>query len=196
MPCLFGTVSCNDCVEHVYGHSILDNTDIYLFYPSKKRQILCHRANNQIKIDLISTKSPRETSLDPVLMFTLRVGEVGVDDVWHVAGMCGTGSKDLRLDDVFVADAWVNSQSECFGPAPVGVRHNPDGYLFGVELISYLDSLHIGPVLDCAEGSFDECVAALRNRAGTKEGAAAKTHPILLERVAESAAQLSCARHL
>lgn len=36
IPCLFGTVSCNDCVEHVYGHSILDNTDIYLFYPFTK----------------------------------------------------------------------------------------------------------------------------------------------------------------
>lgn len=145
---------------------------------------------------IVSAKDPRDTSLTPVLLFTLRIGEVQIEDVWHVSGMCGTGSKDLRLDDVFVADAWVTSQTECYGAAPAGARHNPDGYLFDVEFIPYLGSLHIGPVLGCAEGAFDECVAALRKREGTKEGAATKTRPILLERLAESAAQLSCARHL
>ncbi|WP_339538926.1 acyl-CoA dehydrogenase family protein [Pseudomonas sp. RA_15y_Pfl2_54] len=145
---------------------------------------------------IVSAKSLRDTSLNPVLLFTLRIGEVQIEDVWHVTGMCGTGSKDLRLDDVFVADAWVTPQSECFGAAPAGARRNPDGYLFDVEVIPYLGSLHIGPVLGCAEGAFDECVAALRNREGSKDGAAAKARPTLLERVAESAAQLSCARHL
>ncbi|WP_242487861.1 hypothetical protein [Pseudomonas sp. TH31] len=129
-------------------------------------------------------------------MFTLSIDEVRIEDAWHVTVMYGTGSKDLRLDDVFVSDTWVVSQSECFGPAPAGTRHNPDGYLSDVAFIPYLGSLHIGPVLGCAEGACDECVAALRNRLATEEGAVAKTRPLQLERLAESAAQLSCARHL
>lgn len=142
---------------------------------------------------IVSGKDPRDGQ---TLLLTLRADQVQVEDVWDVSGMCGTGSKDLRLDDVFVSDAWVVSQSECFGPAPAGARHNPDGYLFDVEFIPYLGSLHIGPVLGCAEGAYDDCIAALRNREVSKAGAASRTRPILLERIAESAAQLSCARHL
>lgn len=139
---------------------------------------------------IVSGKDPRDASFGQTLMFMLRRDQVRVEDAWHVAGMCGTGSKDLRLTDVFVSDAWVVSQSECFGPAPAGARHNPDGYLFDVEFIPYLGSLHIGPVLGCAEGAYDDCITVLRNRD------AAKARPLLLERLAESAAQLSCARHL
>ncbi|KIH83119.1 hypothetical protein UCMB321_3069 [Pseudomonas batumici] len=145
---------------------------------------------------VLSGKDPRDASLGQTLLFTLRRERVQVEDVWHVAGMCGTGSKDLRLDNVFVSDAWVVLQSECFGSAPVGAGHNPGGYLFDVEFIPYLGSLHIGPVLGCAEGAYDDCVAALRNREVTKENAASKTRPIRLEQLAECAAQLSCARHL
>lgn len=145
---------------------------------------------------IVSGKDPRGASFGQTLLFTLRTDQVQIEDVWHVAGMCGTGSKDLRLDDVFVPDAWVVSQSECFGPAPAGARHNPDGYLFDVEFIPYLGSLHIGPVLGCAEGAYDDCIAALRKHEPTKEGGALKARPIWLERLAESAAELSCARHL
>lgn len=70
MPCLFGTVSCNDCVEHVYGHSALDEADIYLLYPPEKQQILCHRANNQIKIDFINyPKIPKHATDGFLLTF-------------------------------------------------------------------------------------------------------------------------------
>lgn len=140
--------------------------------------------------------NPPDVSPGHPLLITLKADQVQIEDAWHVAGMCGTGSKDLRLDDVFVPDDWVVSQSECFGPAPVGARHNPDGYLFDVEFIPYLGSLHIGPVLGCAEGAYDDCIAALRKHEPMKEGGALKARPILLERLAESAAELSCARHL
>jgi len=145
---------------------------------------------------IVSGKDPRDATIGQTLLFTLRADQVRIEDAWHVTGMCGTGSKDLRLDDVFVPDAWVVPQSECFGPAPAGARHNPDGYLFNVEFIPYLGSLHIGPVLGCAEGAYDDCIATLRSRGISKADAISKTRPILLERLAESAAQLNCARHL
>lgn len=141
---------------------------------------------------ILSAKDPRDPSRNAVLMFTLRAAEVQIEDGWHVTGMCGTGSKDLRLDEVFVAHAWVTSQAECYGAAPAGARHNPDGYLYAVEFIPYLGSLHIGPILGCAEGAFDECVTVLRQRSRT----AAHLRPLMAERLAESAAQLNGAAHL
>jgi 3-hydroxy-9,10-secoandrosta-1,3,5(10)-triene-9,17-dione monooxygenase len=195
------------CQEHVFA----DGPGQIIATASVSKDVSIHKVDGGFRVSgtwrfssgvdhagwvIVSAKDPREASLDPVLMFTLRIDAVRIEDAWHVTGMCGTGSKDLRLDNVFVSDAWVVSQSECFGPAPAGTRHNPDGYLFDVAFIPYLGSLHIGPVLGCAEGAYDECLAALRNRLATEEGAVTKTRPLQLERLAESAAQLSCARHL
>ncbi len=54
--------------------------------------------------------------------FTLTpVREVAIEDTWNVAGLRGSGSNDVVLADVFVADAWAG----VFGPGDPAVPRTP-----------------------------------------------------------------------
>ena len=54
--------------------------------------------------------------------FTLvPVGEVTVEDTWHVSGLRGTGSNDVVLTDVFVPDDWAG----VFGPLDQPLPRTP-----------------------------------------------------------------------
>jgi alkylation response protein AidB-like acyl-CoA dehydrogenase len=63
--------------------------------------------------------APRRTQR---VCFTLTpVSEVVIEDTWHTAGLRGTGSNDVVLSDVFVADAWAG----VFGPHDLPVPRTP-----------------------------------------------------------------------
>lgn len=51
---------------------------------------------------LVGAPSDPELGLASVRFFALPRDQVKIDDTWHVDGMCGTGSNDLLIEDVFV----------------------------------------------------------------------------------------------
>ncbi|MET0404133.1 MAG: acyl-CoA dehydrogenase family protein [Cystobacter sp.] len=129
-------------------------------------------------------------------LLTVRSEQVHVEDTWHVVGMRGTGSKDIRFDNLFVPDAWGVAFAECFDARPEGARVNPDSYLFEVPFIPYATSAIIGPLLGCAEGAYQEHVAALRKRFDPSAASPVAPWSTAQERLAESGAELTCARLL
>jgi len=132
---------------------------------------------------------------DPnVFRATVPRDSVEVDDTWHVAGMRGTGSKDLRFENVFVADEWVVTSPECFGMHPPGAEVNPEAYLFDVPFMPYFTNWMIGPLLGCAEGAFDAYVAATKKKVGAMTKITVADQPTVQERLSESSAELDCAR--
>lgn len=132
---------------------------------------------------------------DPnVFRATVPRDAVEVDDTWHVAGMRGTGSKDLRFENVFVADEWVVTSPECFGMRPPGAEVNPEAYLFDVPFMPYFTNWMIGPLLGCAEGAFDAYVAATKKKVGAMTKITVADQPTVQERLSESSAELDCAR--
>ncbi|WP_033440588.1 acyl-CoA dehydrogenase family protein [Saccharothrix sp. NRRL B-16314] len=110
------------------------------------------------------------------LLVPLPVEQVRIEDGWHVTGMAATGSKTFAVDDVLVPRSRVDVLAECFS-----ARWSPDtaptDYLGQVPFLPYATSTVIGPLLGCAEGAFE----AVRTPS---------------DGVAESAAELACARHL
>ncbi|WP_225410186.1 acyl-CoA dehydrogenase family protein [Stigmatella hybrida] len=134
--------------------------------------------------------APPEPNL---FLLAVRPSQVRIEDTWHVTGMRGTGSKDVVFDHLFVPDGWGVALPECFGARPEGAEVHPGSYLFEVPFIPYATSSIIGPILGCAEGAYQEYVTALRQRSG----AGASVPPgTVQERLAESAAELTCARLL
>lgn len=134
---------------------------------------------------------------DPnVFRVTVPRDAVEVDDTWHVAGMRGTGSKDIRFENVLVPDEWVVTSPQCFGMNPPGAEINPEAYLFDVPFMPYFTNWMIGPVLGCAEGAFNEYVAATKKKVGAMSKMTVADQPMVQERLAESAAELDCARML
>ena len=118
---------------------------------------------------------------------------VEVEDTWHVAGMRATGSKDLRFEDVFVADDWVVTSAENFGMHPPGADLSPSAYIFDVPFMPYFTNWMIGPVLGCAEGAYEEYVTATIARIGSMTGAKVAEQSTVQERLAESASEINCA---
>jgi len=118
---------------------------------------------------------------------------VEVDDTWHVAGMRATGSKDLRFEDVFVADDWVVTSTENFGMHPPGADRSPSAYLFDVPFMPYFTNWMIGPVLGCAEGAYEEYITATKARIASMSGAKVAEQSTVQERLAESASEINCA---
>ena len=117
-----------------------------------------------------------------------------VDDTWHVAGMRGTGSKDIRFEDHFVEDDWVVTSQSSFGLHPPGAELAPDAYLFDVPFMPYFTNWMIGPVLGCAEGAFNEYLAATKKRIGAMTGVTVAEQQTVQVRLAESSSELDCAR--
>jgi alkylation response protein AidB-like acyl-CoA dehydrogenase len=79
------------------------------------------------------------------------VDEVEILDTWHVSGLKGTASHDVRVEDLFVADAWTGNVLQ---PPPV-VRHpldavHPLGRL-GLELAAV--------AVGIAQGALDDLLA-------------------------------------
>ena len=61
--------------------------------------------------------------------FAVPIGDVQVDDIWHIDGMCGTGSNDVVVDDVFVpADRVVSMQGLSSGRGPGADIHTAPLY--------------------------------------------------------------------
>ena len=121
---------------------------------------------------------------------------VHVDDTWQVAGMRGTGSKDIRFENHFVEDGWVVTSKESFGPNPPGAALAPDAYLFDIPFMPYFTNWMIGPVLGCAEGAFNDYLAATKKRIGAMTGVTVAEQQTVQVRLAESASELDCANLL
>ena len=108
--------------------------------------------------------------------------------------MRGTGSKDIRFEDHFVEDDWVVTSQSSFGLHPPGAELAPDAYLFDVPFMPYFTNWMIGPVLGCAEGAFNEYLAATKKRIGAMTGVTVAEQQTVQVRLAESSSELDCAR--
>jgi indole-3-acetate monooxygenase len=66
--------------------------------------------------------NPSGSGRAEVLFGVVPAGQVEIVDTWHVSGLKGTASNDLRATDLFVPTEWTGSY---FAPAPV-IRHPLD----------------------------------------------------------------------
>ena len=85
------------------------------------------------------------------MMFLLPRDEVETIDTWHISGMCGTGSLDFAIDDVFVPGDRVVSFSD-FLDGSLGLGDRFDAPLYSVPLV---------PILGFAAGL--PCLGAARH---------------------------------
>jgi alkylation response protein AidB-like acyl-CoA dehydrogenase len=54
----------------------------------------------------------------PVCFTLVRASDTAIEDTWHVAGLRGTGSNDVVLDDVFVPERWAGVAAPFQLPLP------------------------------------------------------------------------------
>ncbi len=81
-------------------------------------------------------------------------------DTWHVSGMCGTGSWDIRIDDVFVPESRSVPMRELVNATATARRH--PGALFRTPLAPILGLTAGAPLLGAAQMALAEYVAQTR----------------------------------
>jgi alkylation response protein AidB-like acyl-CoA dehydrogenase len=118
--------------------------------------------------------------------------DYAIVDTWFVSGMCGTGSKDIVIDDAFVP------AHRTLDPARAGVEdftawdlHRQPTYRVPLTAISGWDLA--APVIGIAQAAIDEFGARFRGAAG--QGRAGDPAALQL-RLAESSVEVDSARAL
>jgi len=116
-------------------------------------------------------------------------GGIEIVDTWHVSGLSGTGSHDLRATDLFVPEEWTGSILE-----PPAIIHHPLDRLRPLGRLG----VQLGAVaLGTARGALDDLVEIGRTKrpAGGLAGRLAES-PVFQRRLGELDLELRIARTL
>jgi 3-hydroxy-9,10-secoandrosta-1,3,5(10)-triene-9,17-dione monooxygenase len=71
----------------------------------------------------VEVEDDKHNLLDLVTAFA-PMSELGIEDTWHVAGMCGTGSNTLVAKDVFIPDQRILSFNRILKGERLSQRHS------------------------------------------------------------------------
>lgn len=123
------------------------------------------------------------SSMFPALA-ALPIADVTVADVWHTAGMRGTGSNDVIVDDVFVPAHRIVSVPKVYaGDSPGAAVHASDTYRW--PIVSALALTACMPVLGTAERVVELFGQRLEGRILAYGGGAQKDQPAAKMRLSE-----------
>lgn len=131
---------------------------------------------------------PRQTpsGLPESLSLMVPADAATIVDTWSVVGMCGTGSHDFVVDDVFVPTAHTLSLST--PPKEVGTLYHPRLFLTSVWTSTVANALGI------ARGAIDAFVELASHRHSTTSTTLLRERPYVQSRVAEAEAIVCAAR--
>lgn len=118
-----------------------------------------------------------------------------VIDNWHVAGLAATGSRDVRLDGVFVPAHRAVPMLELKEGGGPGLAVNP-APLYRLPLIAVNPYAILAPLLGIAEGALEQTLAGAKARRLVTTGAAAADQQVVQLRIAEAASEIDAARAL
>ncbi len=96
--------------------------------------------------------------------FLLLPDQYRIDDNWHVAGLKGTGSKDIVVDDAFVPDYRTQSHLDYAFDAPLPGRERNDGPLYRLPWSVVFNMALAASILGSARGFIDTWVDQTKDR--------------------------------
>jgi len=138
-----------------------------------------------------------ERAGDPpvMIMFMMPKTDYELIDNWHVIGLRGTGSIDVKLDNHFVpAHRALTVDETKMGQAPGAIFH--DSPLYRIPTYAAFGYVQGGAAIGCAQGMYDAYVTETKARAAKSTGRSLAEHAPLQLRVAEAGACIDAARLL
>jgi 3-hydroxy-9,10-secoandrosta-1,3,5(10)-triene-9,17-dione monooxygenase len=140
---------------------------------------------------LVGAKLPNSKAAFNDLWIVLKKGDFKIIDTWFSEGLKGTGSKDIKVEDVFIPNHRTLEMDRMSSNPPGAKIH--DYYLYNVEFHSYFITLLAGPILGAAHGVYKEYVKQTMGRVGTMMGESIVNQTAVQVHVAESLAELETA---
>ena len=125
----------------------------------------------------------------------LPASDIGVDDVWHTAGMRGTGSNDVVITDTFVPAHRLIRVADIYGgTAPGAALHDAPTYRW--PMVPALALVASMPALGAAEAVVDLFAARLTERVLAYSGVTQKNQPAAQIRLGDARVRLAALRAL
>lgn len=125
--------------------------------------------------------------------FLLPRSDYAIDDTWFVAGLSGTGSKDIVVDGAFVPEHRTHSFVDAYNLDSPGQATNsgplyrlPFGcvFVFGIS----------APAIGAAQGAFDAYRTSMREKRMAGGAVKLADDPFAQRRLSEAAGEISAAR--
>src|SRR6201996_9186374 len=125
----------------------------------------------------------------------LPAADIRVEDVWHTAGMCATGSNDVVVDDVWVPGHRLVAVADIYsGTAPGAALH--DDAVYRWPMVPALALTAAMPALGSAELVADLFAQRLSDRVLAYSGVAQKDQPTAQVRLGGARVRLRALREL
>lgn len=116
-------------------------------------------------------------------------------DTWHVSGLVGTGSRDVKCEGVFVPEHMTLLPQQARGGPTPGSAHVPE-LLYQLPVLGLFPHILVGPMIGIAQGAYDDYVGEIRERVSTYNSSKLAGHTQIQMKVAEAATLIQAARLL
>jgi len=117
-----------------------------------------------------------------------------IDDNWHVIGLCGTGSKDIVVEDAFVPEYRTHSYLDAFYLRNPGAAVN-DAPLYRLPFGVVFPYALVAPAVGVALGALHAFRDHTRARVSPRDKSMVAEDPFVQFRLADAAADVDAARH-
>ena len=115
-----------------------------------------------------------------------------IDDNWHVMGLCGTGSKDIVVENAFVPEYRTYSYLDAFYLRHPGAAVN-DGPLFRLPFGIVFPYALVAPAIGAALGALQLFREQYAHTRAARDGARVIEDPFVQFRLAEAASEVDAA---
>src|ERR1700724_2495484 len=126
-------------------------------------------------------------------IFLLSKSDYIIKDTWNSAGLRGTGSNDVEVDDAFVAEPMTVAVNDLAGGPTPGSAVNP-GPLYALPVFSLFPYVLSGVALGNAQACLDDYIGVARHRASTYNRTKLGDLQSTQIKIAEASAKIDAAR--
>jgi len=137
--------------------------------------------------------APGDSPLPDMRTYLLPRRDYAIDDNWRVAGLSGTGSKDIVVEGAFVPEHRTHRFVDGFSLSSPGQAVNP-GPLYRLSFGCVFGCAIAVPAIGAARGALDLFRAQTRERLSGLDGAKVADDPAVQARIADAASEVDAAR--
>jgi 3-hydroxy-9,10-secoandrosta-1,3,5(10)-triene-9,17-dione monooxygenase len=126
-------------------------------------------------------------------VFLLNKSDYTIKDTWNAAGLRGTGSNDVEVNDAFVPETMTIAVHELDGGPTPGSAFNPNA-LYTLPVFSLFPYVLSGVALGNAQACLDDYIELARHRASTYNRAKLADLQSTQIKIAEASSKIDAAR--
>ena len=142
---------------------------------------------------LLGGIAPGEGPAPDMRTFLVPRSDYAIDDNWHVAGLAGTGSKDIVIEDAFVPEHRTHRFIDAYNFASPGQALN-DGPVYRLPFGCVFAFCVAVPAIGAAQGALDAYRSEMREKVAVYDGGKVADDPLAQRRIAEATVEIDAGR--